>query len=137
MSRAEKDVKIRIEKAATLTLNVEKEGVQESNLSRRTKVKVFQAKFMSVLLYGAETWSVIQQDIGRLKMFQMRCLWDIVGVTLYDMRHKADILEETGELPIKEELRLKRLQWFRHLQRDARPSATEATAAMQTKRKEE
>ena len=47
----------------------------------------------------------------------MRCLRDIVGVTLWDMRRNVDILEETGELAIKEELRLKRLQWIRHLQR--------------------
>ena len=87
------------------------------NLSRRTKVQVFRAMVMSVLLYEAETWTVTQQDIRRLKTFQMRCLRDIVGVTLWDMRHNVDILEETGELPMKEKLRLKRLQWFGHLQR--------------------
>ena len=77
----------------------------------------------SVPLYGSETWTVTQQDIRRLKTFQMRCLRDIVGVTLWDMRRNVDILEETGELPIKEQQRLKRLQWFGHLQRmpDHRP----------------
>ena len=47
---------------------------------------------------------------------QIRCLCDIVGVTLWDVWCNVDILEETGELPIKEQLRLKRLQWFGHLQ---------------------
>ena len=87
------------------------------NLSRRTKMRVFRSMVMSVLLYGAETWSPTQHDIRRLKTFQMRCLRDIVGVTLWDMRRNGDILEETGELPIGEQLRLKRLQWFGHLQR--------------------
>ena len=31
---------------------------------------------MSILLYGAETWLVAQAEIRRLRMFQMRCLWD-------------------------------------------------------------
>ena len=51
-----------------------------------------------------------EQDIRRLKTFLMRCLRDIVGVTLWNMRRNVDILEETGELPVKEQLGLKRLQ---------------------------
>ena len=64
-----------------------------------------------------------QHDIRRLMTFQMRCLRDIIGVTLWDKRRNVDILEETGELPVEEQLRLKRLQWFGHLQRmpDHRP----------------
>ncbi len=61
-----------------------------------------------MLFYRTKTWSVTQQDMSRLKTFRMR--WDIVDVTLWDLRCNVDILEETGELPIKEQLRLKRLQ---------------------------
>ena len=77
---------------------------------------------MSVFLYSAETWPVTQHDIRRLKTFQMRCLWDIIGVSLWGKQRNADILEETGELPV-EQLRLKRLQLFGHVQRmpDHRP----------------
>ena len=55
-----------------------------------------------------ETWSVTQKDIRRLKTFQMRCPQVIVGVTLWDMWCNVD-----------------------------RPLATEATATVQTERKEE
>ena len=74
------------------------------------EVQVFQVMVMSVLHYGVEIWLVTQQDIRRLKTFQIRCLQDIVSVILWDMQRNVDILEETGELPIKEQLRLKRLQ---------------------------
>ena len=37
-------------------------------------------------LVRSETWPVTQHDIRRLKTFQMRCLRDIMGVTLWDMR---------------------------------------------------
>ena len=73
-SRAEKDVKIRIEKAANVY-----QMWRRKVFRSRTKAQVFRAMFMSVLLYGAEIWSVTQQDIRRLKMFQMRCLRDIMG----------------------------------------------------------
>ena len=69
-SRAEKDVKTRIERAATIYQMWRRELFRSRNLSRRTKVQVFRAMVMSVLLYGAETWTVTQQDIRRLKTFQ-------------------------------------------------------------------
>ena len=72
---------------------------------------------MPVLLYGAETWFVTQQELRKLDAFQMKCLQEIVGVTLWDRRRNVDILEETGELPVEEQLGHKGLQWFGHLQR--------------------
>ena len=116
-------MRIRLEKAATVYQMWRQKVFRSRNLSRATKGQVFRSMVMSVLLYGAETWSVTQHDIRRLKTFQMRCLRDIVGVTLWDKRRNVDILEETGELPIEEQLRQKRLQWFGHLQRmpDHRP----------------
>ena len=116
-ARVDRDVRIRLEKAATVYQMWRRKVFRSRNLSRATKVQVFRSMVMSVLLYGAETWSVTQHDIRRLKTFQMRCLRDIVGVTLWDKRRNVDILEETGELAIEEQLRQKRLQWFGHLQR--------------------
>ena len=63
----------------------------------------------------------------------MKCLREIVGVTLWDRRRNVDILEETSELPVEEQLRHKRLQWFGHLQREnARKLAREAGSEMPT-----
>ena len=47
----------------------------------------------------------------------------ILGLTLWDIRRNANILRETGELPIEEQLRRKHLQWFGHVKRmyDDRP----------------
>ena len=67
--------------------------------------------------------AVTQQELRKLHAFQMKCLREIVGVTLWDRRRNVDILEETGELPVEEQLCHKRLQWFGHLQRmpESRP----------------
>ena len=53
-------------------------------------------------------------------------------MTLLDRRRDVDILEfeETGELPVEEQLRRKQLQWFGHLQRMPEKTATEAGSEM-------
>ena len=53
---------------------------------------VFKAMVRSVLLYGAETWAVTQQVLRWLHAFQMKCLRDIVGVTLRHKLRNEDIL---------------------------------------------
>ena len=111
------DVGTRLEKASRVFQKWRKEVFRSRSVSKRTKLHVFRVMVMPVLLYGAETWAVTQQELRKLHAFQMKCLREIVGVTLWDRRRNVDILEETGELPVEEQLRHKRLQWFGHLQR--------------------
>ena len=87
------------------------------NLSKETKPRAFRTLVMSVLLYGAETWAMSQQDSNKWRMFQMRCLRDILGLTLWDKMRNTTILERTGELPVEEQLQRRRLQWFEHVWR--------------------
>ena len=91
-AKVEREVAARLEKASKVYQIWRQKVFRNWNLSRPTKVHVFRTMVMSVLLYGAETWPVTQHDIRKLKTFQMRCLQDIVGVTLWDMRRNADIL---------------------------------------------
>ena len=116
-AKVESEVAVRLEKASKVYQIWRQKVFRSRNISRSTKVHVFRTMVMSVLLYGAETWPVTQHDVRQLKTFQMRCLRDIVGVTLWDMRRNADILEETGELPVEVQLRQRRLQWLGHVQR--------------------
>ena len=115
--RVEKEVATRIEKAGTAYQIWRRKVFRSHSLSRQTKMRVFRTLVMSTLLYGAETWPVTKKDIRKLTTFQMRCLRDILGVTLWHKHRNADILTETGELPVEHQLRLKRLQWFGHVQR--------------------
>ena len=115
--KVEKEVTSRIEKAGTVYQIWGRKVFRSHNLSKETKMRVFRTMVMSVLLYGAETWSVTKKEIRKLTIFQMRCLRDIVGVTLWHRHRNSDILRETGEPPVEDQLRQKRLQWFGHMQR--------------------
>ena len=115
-AKVEKEVAVRLEKAGKVYQMWRRKVFRSRNLGKATKMRVFWTMVMSVLLYGAETWPVTQHDII-LKTFQMRCLRDILGLTLWDMHQNVDILKETGELPVEEQLRQRRLQWLGHVQR--------------------
>ena len=80
----EREVSVRLEKASKVYQIWRKKVFRSRTLSTATKLHVFQTLVLSVLLYGAETWTVTQHDIRRLKSFQMRCLWDILGITLWN-----------------------------------------------------
>ena len=47
----------------------------------------------------------------------MRCLQDILGITLWNRVRNTDILARTGVLPVEEQLRQRRLQLFGHVWR--------------------
>ena len=49
--------------------------------------------------------------------YYMKCLQDIVGVTLWNKRRNEDILAETEEVLVEDQVKLRQLQWFGHLQR--------------------
>ena len=74
----EREVLARLEKAGKLYQSI------------ATKIRIFWTLVLSVLLYGAETWTVTQHDIHKLKSFQMRCFHDILGITLSNQVRSTD-----------------------------------------------
>ena len=45
-------------------------------------------------------------------MFQMQCLWDILGLTLWDRQRNIDVMKQAGEVPVEKELKQRRWQWL-------------------------
>ena len=129
------EVGTRLKKAATTYQMWRRKVFRSKSFTKKTKVHVFRVMVMSVLLYGAETWAVTRQELKRLHAFQMKCLRDIIGVILWDQKRNEDILAETGEMPVEDQLKLKRL-W--PPAKDARPpSAATCTQMPPSGQKEE
>ena len=53
-------------------------------ISLKTKVRVYEALVLSVLLYNSETWNMKGTDETRLRVFEMSVLRRICGVSLRD-----------------------------------------------------
>src|SRR5580692_9615660 len=45
---------------------------KQSNLSLRTKLRIYQSCVVSTLLYGADCWSLLKKDLDLLHSFHMR-----------------------------------------------------------------
>ena len=82
--------------------DVEKETIPQSKSQHCHQGAWLSSISVSVLLYGAETWAVTQQDIQKLKTFKMRSSRDILGFTHWNMQQNTVILEKTGELPVED-----------------------------------
>ena len=73
---------------------------------------------LSILLYGAETWTLKKEDENRLLVFEMACLRKILGVSRLDkirntsIRHSLKISQT-----VINKIQTKRLRFFGHIQR--------------------
>ncbi len=57
-------------------------------ISRDTKIKLYETLVLSALLYNSETWTLRETEKQRLRVFEMACLRKIEGVTRRDRIRK-------------------------------------------------
>ncbi|KAE9546983.1 hypothetical protein FO519_009804 [Halicephalobus sp. NKZ332] len=87
----------------------------QKNITVKTKIRLFRTLVMPILLYGAETWTLLQTDLNKLEVFQMRCLRQILKVSLRDRIPNEAIRSRCEQqLTVEEQIREKRLRWFGH-----------------------
>jgi len=55
---------------------------------------------LSVLMYAAETWTLLAADTRALEDFHVRCQRQILGVRWFDFISNEEIALRTGLLPI-------------------------------------
>ena len=116
------EVMCRISKAARSFGCLQKSIFQNRHLSVETKRKVYRAVVLSVLLYGAETWTIKAESVRRLSSFHNRCIRTILGVSRYQQWKEHISSKRLAEAFGMEELMLhllmrQRLRWLSHLDR--------------------
>ena len=89
---------------------------KKNNISTTTKMRLFRSLVLPILLYGAETWTLLKADLTKLEVFQMRCLRRILGVTLRDRLSNETIRTRCCNQPtVEDEIQRRRLRWFGHV----------------------
>ena len=96
----------------------------DKHLKITTKRKIYNACVMSVLLYGAECWVLLNKQEKKLNTFHHRCIRSILGIsnrkqwsehiTMVEVRRRWGD-EETASEKVKKE----RLEWLGHLARNS------------------
>ena len=81
-------------------------------MSVETKVGIYRAAVLPVLLYGAEVWVLSVKESTRLEVFHRKCLRVILGITKRDHWRNERVLEETGMCDVDELVTRSRLRWL-------------------------
>ena len=82
----------------------------------KTKVQIYKATVLSVVLYGAESWTCSDKDYARLNVFNTKRLRSIVGMSRLEISNER-LYKMTGMCPLENMVRKYRLRWLGHVRR--------------------
>ena len=85
------------------------------NIRTCTKIRIYRAAVLTVLLYGCEAWTTTQVQDRRVEAFHQRCLRKILRIQWYKRVSNREVLERAGIEPISKFIGNGRLRWFGHL----------------------
>ncbi|KAI8512576.1 hypothetical protein Bbelb_092150 [Branchiostoma belcheri] len=90
-------------------------------ISTATKLRLYNSLVLSVLLYGAEAWTLTATEERHLDTFDQKCLRRILGYRWYDFVSNSTVRQKTGQPPVSHKIRQARLRLFGHLARAEPP----------------
>jgi len=115
--RCTKDIKRRIGLACAMFGKLNKIWKANSILIS-TKMKLYGAFVIPVLLYGSECWCMRREDERRLLVAEMSWLRRILGRSRRDKIRNEVTREELGQREtVVDKIRKRRLTWFGHVTR--------------------
>ena len=80
-------------------------------------MKQFKSTILPTLLYGIETWNLLQHHIQRLQVFTNRCLRIITGTSLWEKMKNTQLRGKANIERLDVMIQKRRLQWLGHLER--------------------
>ena len=86
-------------------------------MSVETKVAIYRAAVLPVLLYGSEVWVLSVREAERLESFQMKCLRAMLGITKFHHERNEEVRAKTGQCEVAELVTRSRLRWLGHVAR--------------------
>ena len=92
---------------------------RRNDVSLPVKCRVYNAAVRSVLLYGCETWPLLQQDVHHLEVFDHRCLRQLAkvgwSVRVSNLEVRKYVLGGNGSDILPRKIKLYRLRWLGHV----------------------
>ncbi len=89
------------------------------DLTITTKISVYTAVCLSILLYGSEAWTLYRSHTKSLEAFHIRCLQRILGITWRDRIPHVSILQQASSCSIETMIIERQLRWVGHVTRMA------------------
>ena len=117
------DVKTRIGKARAAFVLL-KNLWKSREVSKGTKIRIFNSNVKAVLLYGSETWRTTKTTTKKIQTFINTCLRRILRIHWPQKISNINLWKETKQVPVDKEIGRKRWRWIGHTLRKAPESTT-------------
>ena len=103
------------------------------NILTQTKIRIYRAAVLIVLLYGSETWTAIKSHVHRVEVFHQRCLRRIMRIKWFFNTINEIVLQRAGIENVATVISRNRLRWFGHVARKKDFTRTLAQKLLQWK----
>jgi hypothetical protein len=77
---------------------------KSSDISLRTKLRIFNSNVKSILLYGCETWQATKEICKRLQSFVNQCFHRIVNVRWPAITTNDELWKQRNKIKITEQI---------------------------------
>ena len=130
------EVNSRIAKAAAVMARQKQRVWNNPSLIVKTKIHVYQACVLSILLYSSEAWTTYVSQERKLNSFHLRCLRCILHIQWQDKVPNTEVLDRANLKSIFAILSERHLRWLGHVRRmeHDRLDAHACTSKMSAKR---
>ena len=86
-------------------------------LSKKAKLSIFKTVFVSILIYGHESWVMTERVPSQVQASKLRFLRRIEGVTLFNKVCSSKIRKSLNIEPLLHRIEKSQLTWFGHVSR--------------------
>ena len=112
----ERELSARIQKASG-AFNQLSNIWKNRNIPTNTKIRIYKASVLTILLYGSEVWNTTKKQHHRLEVFHQCCFRRILQIKCFHHTRNVDALERARINPIETYVGTNRLRWFGHISR--------------------
>ena len=80
-------------------------------------LRIYQTLVLRVILYAADTWTLLSADVRTLDAFHQKCLRRLLGIRWYDRVRNDEVLQRTGLTSLSHLLSSRHISVFGHVAR--------------------
>jgi hypothetical protein len=100
--------------------------VRKKELTSKTKMQIYNSVYKPTLIYGSESWTMLDKHDSRITATEMRLLRAAAGKTKWDRVRNVTIREELKQKPLVEQVKEKRVTLVLTCNKDGRGEETKA-----------